>query len=58
MEYSCSKREGVYELCVKWEGGQKVGCEIQMVFLDIDYSYTSFNYILDDMMLLGHELQK
>ena len=32
MEYSCPKREGVSEFCVKWEGGQKVGHETQMVY--------------------------
>ena len=51
VEYSCSKKEGDYEFCVKWAGGQKVGHETQMLLLlDIDYSHTSFNYIFDDMM--------
>ena len=31
MEYSCSKREGVSEFCVKG-GGQKVGHETQMFY--------------------------
>ena len=52
MIYLCSKREGVYEFCVKWEDGQKVGHETQMVYYLILTTHIKVLIILDDMMLI------
>ena len=54
---------GLWILCKMRRWSKSRSWDLNGLLLDIDYSYTSFNYILDDMMLIrswttkvGHDL--
>ena len=54
MEYSCSKREGVYEFCVTWAKHQKV---VKLVGHDIQMTYyltvTTYIQVLSPYWMIG-----